>query len=246
MDRPQNLMMICGVLLFGERLSLARLRKVIGERFVVFKRFRQRPVEMPGVAFWQNDSGLRHRASRRRQDAARRAAGRAELQALVSRLASHAARSGASDVAVPPRRPLRRRQRADRAHPSLLRRRHRAGAGDAVDDRRRAATVRPRCRSRRAAQAGDGDDDDPLAQLLAPLSGVLARRARSARRWSRRARTSGRIPRRRSRSPAQGRRVHRRDREARADAAGLADALQGQAGRRASASRGPSRCRSTR
>ena len=55
MDRPQNLMMICGVLLFREKLSLARLRKVIAERFVVFKRFRQRPVEMPGVAFWEND-----------------------------------------------------------------------------------------------------------------------------------------------------------------------------------------------
>ena len=34
MDRPQNLMMICGVLLFRERLSLARLRKVIAERFL--------------------------------------------------------------------------------------------------------------------------------------------------------------------------------------------------------------------
>ena len=33
MDRPQNLMMITGVLLFGERIALPRLRKVIHERF---------------------------------------------------------------------------------------------------------------------------------------------------------------------------------------------------------------------
>jgi len=41
MDRPANLMMICGVLTFERRLSLARLRAVIGERFLVFRRFRQ-------------------------------------------------------------------------------------------------------------------------------------------------------------------------------------------------------------
>src|SRR4030095_3130735 len=52
-DRPQNLMMICGVLLFRERLSLARLRQVIAERFLVFKRFRQRPIEPPPAAFWE-------------------------------------------------------------------------------------------------------------------------------------------------------------------------------------------------
>ena len=38
-------MMICGVLMFDRRLPLARLRRVIGERFLVFRRFRQRPVQ---------------------------------------------------------------------------------------------------------------------------------------------------------------------------------------------------------
>jgi len=34
MDRPTNLMMICGVLIFGERLTLARLKATLGHRFL--------------------------------------------------------------------------------------------------------------------------------------------------------------------------------------------------------------------
>jgi len=44
MDRPGNLMMICGVLLFRRRVSRARLLRVLDERFLRFARFRQRPV----------------------------------------------------------------------------------------------------------------------------------------------------------------------------------------------------------
>ena len=58
MDRPHNLMMICGVLIFRERVALARLRRVIRERFLVFRRFRQVPVEAAGVAYWQDDRGF--------------------------------------------------------------------------------------------------------------------------------------------------------------------------------------------
>jgi hypothetical protein len=55
MDRPSNLMMICGVLLFREKVSLARFKAVIGERFLVFERFRQRPVEAAATVFWETD-----------------------------------------------------------------------------------------------------------------------------------------------------------------------------------------------
>src|SRR4029079_720106 len=81
-----NLMMICGVLLFRERLSLPRLRKVIAERFVVFKRFRQRALDMPGVAFWETDrtSAIERHVVR---GGLPQPAGRAQLQDLVSRLA---------------------------------------------------------------------------------------------------------------------------------------------------------------
>ena len=85
MDRPQNLMMICGVLLFRERVDFERLRRLIEERFLVFRRFRQRAVEMPGFAVWETD---------REFDVERHVvhaplpgkAGRRDLQALVSRL----------------------------------------------------------------------------------------------------------------------------------------------------------------
>ena len=55
MDRPSNLMMICGVLIFSERVRYARLVEIIEKRFLNFRRFRQRPVELPGFAVWEND-----------------------------------------------------------------------------------------------------------------------------------------------------------------------------------------------
>jgi len=55
MDRPSNLMMICGVLIFREKIDLAALRSVIAQRFLVFKRFRQRPVETAAMSFWEAD-----------------------------------------------------------------------------------------------------------------------------------------------------------------------------------------------
>ena len=87
MDRPHNLMMICGVLIFRERVALARLRRVIRERFLVFRRFRQVPVEAAGVAYWQDDRGFdidRHVVRAKLASPG----GRAELQTLVSRLAA--------------------------------------------------------------------------------------------------------------------------------------------------------------
>jgi len=53
MDRPGNLMMICGVLVFRDRLSAARLKRVLAKRFLRFARFTQRPVERDGRAFWE-------------------------------------------------------------------------------------------------------------------------------------------------------------------------------------------------
>jgi WS/DGAT/MGAT family acyltransferase len=53
MDRPANLMMICGVLIFGEPLDAARVRAVLSRRFLRFARFRERPVERDGAAYWQ-------------------------------------------------------------------------------------------------------------------------------------------------------------------------------------------------
>lgn len=56
MDRPSNLMMICGVLIFRERLALKSLRATITDRFLRFPRLAQRPVQTPTGAFWETDS----------------------------------------------------------------------------------------------------------------------------------------------------------------------------------------------
>ena len=87
MDRPGNLMVICGVLLFDDRIALARLKKVVGERFLRFTRFRQRPVQSGAGAEWETDASFdldRHviDAKLARGDPTR------ELQRFVSRLAS--------------------------------------------------------------------------------------------------------------------------------------------------------------
>ncbi len=87
MDRPQNLMMISGVLLFRGHVTLPRLRRVIKQRFLVFRRFRKIPVERSGGAVWETDAHFdiaRHVVG---ADLPGRA-GRAELEALVSRLAA--------------------------------------------------------------------------------------------------------------------------------------------------------------
>ena len=87
MDRPHNLMMIAGVLMFRERLDIATLRRIVEERFLVFRRFRQRPAELAGVAVWETDRDFdieRHVV----HTALPQPAGRKELQALVSRLAT--------------------------------------------------------------------------------------------------------------------------------------------------------------
>ena len=56
MDRPHNLMMICGVLLLREP---ARRSRACGASSTsassCFRRFRQRAVETPGYAVWETD-----------------------------------------------------------------------------------------------------------------------------------------------------------------------------------------------
>ena len=55
MERPTNPMMITGVLMFSEPMSLARLKRVIEQRFLAYARFRQKPVEGATGAQWVED-----------------------------------------------------------------------------------------------------------------------------------------------------------------------------------------------
>ena len=171
MDRPSNLMMICGVLIFREKIVLSRLREVIAERFLVFKRFRQRPVETPAMSFWETDADfdidyhVAHTALPGR-------AGKAELQSFASRLMS---------TPLDPARPRWQFQLVDNYEggSAVVARIHHVYADgialvrvmlsmtDATADGPPAMPFEPR--ERKAP-----DPDDVLAQLMAPLEGVLA------------------------------------------------------------------------
>ena len=55
MERGTNPMMITGVLMFAEPMSLKALRQVVKTRFLEYARFRQKPVDTPAGAYWQDD-----------------------------------------------------------------------------------------------------------------------------------------------------------------------------------------------
>jgi diacylglycerol O-acyltransferase len=58
MERPTNPMMITGVLMFAEQMSLPRLKKVIQQRFLSYQRFLQKPVEGTTGAQWVEDEAF--------------------------------------------------------------------------------------------------------------------------------------------------------------------------------------------
>jgi WS/DGAT/MGAT family acyltransferase len=58
MESPTNLMMITGVLIFHERLDLDRLKHLLEERFLTYRRFRQKAVDTASSAHWETDTEL--------------------------------------------------------------------------------------------------------------------------------------------------------------------------------------------
>ncbi|MEO8566077.1 MAG: wax ester/triacylglycerol synthase domain-containing protein [Betaproteobacteria bacterium] len=86
MDRPSNLMMICGVLIFRDRVAFAGLKKTLADRFLRFARFRQRPLQTPTGSYWQTDDQFDF-ANHLERVALPGRAGKAELEAFVSTLA---------------------------------------------------------------------------------------------------------------------------------------------------------------
>ena len=55
MDRPNNLMMITGVMALSGPVDVKALETALAERMLTHKRFRQRAVTTPAGAFWVND-----------------------------------------------------------------------------------------------------------------------------------------------------------------------------------------------
>ena len=86
MDEPTNPMVVTGVLVLGRPVTLPRIRRLVQERLLRFRRFRQRVVGRVGLS-WEDDP----RFSLERQVVLERLpvdAGDAELQALIGALAS--------------------------------------------------------------------------------------------------------------------------------------------------------------
>lgn len=92
MERPTNPMMITGVLMFAEPMSLPRLKQVIRQRFLAYARFRQKPVDTPTGASWHDDEHfdldwhVRLSALPGRGD--KQTSGKLALERFVSQLAS--------------------------------------------------------------------------------------------------------------------------------------------------------------
>ena len=87
MERPTNLMMITGVMMFESPLDLKTLRKVIETKFLAYPRFRQKAVDGPTGAFWQDDPDF-DLDSHLHLTALPGRGGKRELERLTSQLAS--------------------------------------------------------------------------------------------------------------------------------------------------------------
>jgi WS/DGAT/MGAT family acyltransferase len=170
MDRPSNLMMICGVMLFRERLEFERLQAVVSERWLSFKRFLQRPVLELGAASWETaaDFAIDDHVVRA---ALPGRAGKRELQALVSQLAA---------TPLDPARPLWQYHYVEnfRGGSAVVMRIHHCYADgialvqvllsmtDSGPDGPPAMPAPPMKKDRREAA-------DPLSELSGPISGVM-------------------------------------------------------------------------
>ncbi|HVJ62261.1 MAG TPA: wax ester/triacylglycerol synthase family O-acyltransferase [Tahibacter sp.] len=87
MESPTNLMMITGVLMFDDRLELSALKKILADRFLAYRRFRQKAVDSGSSASWETDRDF-DLDWHVRLTALPGAAGKEELERLVSHLAS--------------------------------------------------------------------------------------------------------------------------------------------------------------
>lgn len=135
MERPTNPMMITGVLMFDEPITLARLKKVIEKRFLDYSRFRMKPVETPGGMAWQTDDDFDLDWHVRLSALPRSAPTRRRWSASSARSPPAPARQDQAALAIPSGREISRWFGAGFAHPPQLCRRHRPGAGAAVAHR---------------------------------------------------------------------------------------------------------------
>ena len=173
MDRPDNLMVICGVMTLRDRIDLERFTATIEKRFLRYARFRKRPVEREGATYWETDRAFdlsRHLVPVRLPGKG----GTRPLQSLVSRLLS---------TPLDPSRPLWQYHLVDNylGGSALIMRIHHCYAdGIALTQvllsmtdpaRRRAAA--PKAAKTAAPPAQAGSEAGGFAQLKRSLPGVM-------------------------------------------------------------------------
>ena len=178
MDLPTNLMVIVGVMMFEGRLDVKRVKRTLENRFLAFRRFRQKAVQDPTGAWWEDDEDF-DIDSHVHQVALPGKAGKAELQAFVSDLAS---------TPLDASKPLWQFHLVDNydGGSALVMRIHHCYAdgiamvaGDALDDRGHARRRASRCRPSASRPPGGGEADF-WEQIL--QAGHRRARGRDARR----------------------------------------------------------------
>lgn len=87
MEHPTNLMMIVGIMVFKEKLDFKKLQTTIEQRFLSYPRFKQKAVQDPTGAWWEDDKkfDIKHHLKKAKLPGR---AGKKELQDYVSQMAS--------------------------------------------------------------------------------------------------------------------------------------------------------------
>jgi diacylglycerol O-acyltransferase / wax synthase len=170
MDRPSNHMVICGVLVLHERITLTALHATITTRFLKYSRFRQRPVPTLSGFEWQTDEDF-DVADHVTRVVLPRGAGDARLEALVSRLVR---------TPLDAESPLWHFHLVDNYKSGsaiVLRIHHCYADGIALIQVLLSMTdadrIAHRAPARSPARIRNDAEEDPLAALIAPIAGAL-------------------------------------------------------------------------
>ncbi|MEP7156979.1 MAG: wax ester/triacylglycerol synthase family O-acyltransferase [Betaproteobacteria bacterium] len=86
MEHPNNLMMIIGIMVFKEKLDFKKLQATLEQRFLAYPRFKQKAVQDPTGAWWENDKNFDIKNHVRKAQLPGKA-GKKELEEYVSQMA---------------------------------------------------------------------------------------------------------------------------------------------------------------
>ncbi len=186
MDRPTNLMMIVGVMMFDRPIAFDRLQRIIESRLLPYRRFRQKAVNDATGSYWEDDE-LFDLEFHLQHTALPSPGGRAELQRYVAELIS---------TPLDPAKPLWHFQLVENysgGSAMVLRIHHSIGDGialmgvmlDLTDESPDADDRAPRDAGEVEGEAEEEAEEEFLHQILQPVTDALASAAKvSGTVWS--------------------------------------------------------------